>query len=183
MKKINTYISEKLRITKASIKNIEKTIVAEDFQHLNRVIEREIKKNGVHCSLNHIDISNIEDISYCFYNYNIREFDGDISEWDVSNVTDMTAMFLQSKFTGKYGDISDWDVSNVTRMDSMFDNSNYSGDISDWDVSNVLNMKWMFARTNYFNTDISKWKINRKCVMDSMFLDSSLDKKYRPQKV
>ena len=66
MKKISKYISEKLRITKASIKNIEKTIVAEDFKHLNRIIEREIKKNGVHCSLNHIDISNIEDMSYLF---------------------------------------------------------------------------------------------------------------------
>ncbi len=183
MKKINTYILEKLRITKANIKITEKTIVADDFRHLNRIIEREINKNGVHCSLNHIDISNIKDMSYCFHNYNIRNFDGDISEWDVSNVTDMTAMFLQSKFTGKYGDISDWDVSNVTRMDSMFDNSNYSGDISDWEVSKVLNMKWMFARTKSFNTDISKWKINRKCTMDSMFLDSSLDKKYRPQKV
>lgn len=181
MKTINKYITEKLKITKSNIKNIKKTIVAEDFKHLYNIIENEINKNGIHCSLNHIDISNIDNISYCFYN--IRNFDGDISDWDVSNVKDMSCMFLESNFTGKYGDISNWDVSNVEIMHSMFDRSKFSGDISDWDVSNVIDMRWMFARCETFNNDISKWKINRKCVMDSMFLDSSLDKKYRPQKV
>ena len=181
MKNINKYILEKLRISKDNIKNTKKTIVANDFHHLHRIIEQEINQNGVHCSLNHIDISNIEDISYCFFN--IRKFDGDISEWDVSNVKSMNSMFLKSNFTGKYGDIDGWDVSNVEDMSSMFDSSKFNGDISGWDVSNVTNMNWMFARCETFNKDISNWKINKKCAMDSMFLYSSLDEKYRPQKI
>jgi hypothetical protein len=183
MKHINEYILEKLRIPKPNTKNTKQTIVATDFKDLNRIIADEINKNGVHCSLNHIDISNIENMSYCFHNYNIRKFDGDISEWDVSRVRYMGAMFLESHFTGKYGDISEWDVSNVTDMHSMFDRSNYSGDISGWDVSNVINMDWMFARCKTFNNDISNWDINKNCTMHSTFLSCSLDEKYRPTKI
>jgi hypothetical protein len=158
MKTINRYIIEKLRIPKPNTKNTKQTIVATDFKDLNRIIADEINKNGVHCSLNHIDISNIENMSYCFQNYNIRKFDGDISEWDVSHVRYMGAMFLESHFTGKYGDISGWDV------------------------SNVINMDWMFARCKTFNNDISNWDINKKCTMYSMFLACPLDEKYRPTK-
>lgn len=182
MKKISKYILEKLRIPKPNTKNTKQTIVATDFKDLNRIINEEIAKNGVHCSLNHIDISNVDDMSYCFHNYNIRKFDGDISEWDVSHVKNMSCMFLESYFTGKYGDISDWDVSGVKNMHSMFDRSKYNGDISNWDVSNVINMDWMFARCKTFNNDISKWDINKKCTMNSTFLDSPLDEKYRPNK-
>ena len=182
MKKINTYILEKLRIPKPDKADTRGTIVATDFHDLNRIIHNEIMQNGVHCSLNHIDISNIENMSYCFHNYNIRKFDGDISEWDVSNVKDMSQMFWQSHFTGKYGDISGWNVSNVTDMHSMFDSSNFNGDISSWDVSKVTNMSWMFARCKTFNHDISNWRINKKCLMDSMFLACPLDEKYKPNK-
>ena len=183
MKELKQYILEKLRIPKPNNADTKEIIIAKDFHDLNRIIHNEIMKNGVHCSLNHIDISNVENMSYCFHNYNIRNFDGDISEWDVSHVRYMGAMFLESHFTGKYGDISAWDVSNVTDMHNMFDRSKYNGDISSWDVSHVINMDLMFARCKTFNNDISKWNINKKCTMNSTFLDSALDKKYRPTKI
>jgi len=79
-----------------------KTVVAADHAHLEELVQGAIEKYGPKCDLNFIDVSNITDMSYMFYNSN---FKGDISNWDVSNVTDMSGMFYGSKFNG---DISKW---------------------------------------------------------------------------
>jgi surface protein len=171
MKYINTYIVEKLKISKTP----KHTLFPKDKYELSEMIEDEIKQNGKECSLNHIDVSKITDMEELFYHSN---FNGDISEWNVSNVENMSYMFGSSKFNQ---DIYNWDVSNVINMNGMFSYSEFSGDISDWDVSNVENMKSMFAKNTNFNQDLSKWKINPNCNTYRMFASCYIEDKYKPQ--
>ena len=113
MKSFKQHILEKLKV---SVRNITKyTLFPKTKDELKNMIEDEIFKNGYRCSLNHIDVSEITDMSELFY---WSKFNGDISEWDVSSVTNMSYMFYNSKFNG---DISNWNVSNVTTMKEIFE--------------------------------------------------------------
>ena len=133
MKTLKQHILEKLKVSKPVY-----TLFPKTKNELKQMIEDEISKNGYRCSLNHIDVSKITDMSRLFYR---SKFNGDISEWNVSNVTNMRSMFYDSKFNR---DISAWDVSSLTDMGYMFYDSKFNGDISDWDVSNVTNIYNMF---------------------------------------
>ena len=113
MKSIYQYLYES--INTSSYKHYTK--FPKSKEELKQMIEAEISKDGYQCSLNHIDVSRITDMSRLFYNSN---FNGDISDWDVSSVEDMYCMFAQSEFNG---DISSWDVSNVKNMRYMFKDS------------------------------------------------------------
>lgn len=128
----------------------DKIIIA-DKEHLERFIKLEIEKNGNECDLNHLDVSNVTNMSYLFQD---TKFNGDISQWDVSNVRDMHSMFGESKFNG---DISKWDVSNLEDMSYMFSSSLFNKDILKWDVSKVSNMYASFNRAS-FNGDLTNWK-------------------------
>ena len=88
---------------------MQKTVVATN-ENIYKLVQDAIKKNGANCDLNYIDVSQVTDMSYLFFD---SEFTGDISRWDVNNVTNMSQMFEMSQFNG---DISQWDVSNVTDM-------------------------------------------------------------------
>ena len=133
MKSFKQHIFEKLRVNKQSY-----TLFPKTKDELKRMIKDEISKNGNNCSLNHIDVSEITDMSQLFFD---SIFNGDISKWDVSNVEDMRYMFFDSKFNG---DISNWDVYNVKDMSCMFEKSIFTGYIAEWNVSNVKDMSYMF---------------------------------------
>lgn len=60
------------------------TVVAQNKEHLEKLIGQTIKEKGNYCDLNFIDVSNVTDMSGTFEG---SEFDGDISKWNTTNVT------------------------------------------------------------------------------------------------
>ena len=124
MKSFKQHIFEKLKVR---ARNATKhALFPKTKDELKQMINDEISKNGNRCSLNHIDVSKITDMSRLF---NSSIFNGDISEWDVSNVTNMESMFYNSTFNG---DLSNWDVSNVMNKEYMFYNSPIENNPPKW---------------------------------------------------
>ena len=127
MKALNDFVLEKLKVA-----GNKHTYHPNSKDELVDLIIKEIETNGPECSLNHIDTSNITDMSYLFRGGNknqyqgghpvLGEFNGDISNWYVSNVENMRYMFYGSLFNG---DISDWQINPKAKgnMHAMFRNS------------------------------------------------------------
>ena len=104
----------------------------------------------------YFDVSEVEDMSYMFYNmesfiYDDRNSDGITDEW--------------GEPVNGYIDISHWDTSNVTNMSHMFDgcvgavnwvygDENYDI-VSSIDTSNVTDMSYMFANTRDTQTELA----------------------------
>ena len=85
MKPFKQHILEKLKVSKGTY-----TLFPKSSDELKQMIKDEISKNGNECSLNHIDVSRITDMTALFYS---SDFNGDISLWDVSNVENMERIF------------------------------------------------------------------------------------------
>lgn len=139
---------------------------------LRDLILTECYEKGWDTDLNHIDVSEVTDMSDLFSKPPYKVFTGDISKWDVSNVKNMSNMFAHSEFNS---DISTWNTANVTDMHSMFEASKFNKDISNWDVSNVKNMSKMFYFSE-FNQDISNWNTKNVSDMSLMFYGSEFNK-------
>ena len=74
MKSLKQHIFEKLKVR---ARNATKhALFPKPKDELKKMIKDEISKNGNRCSLNHIDVSKITDISELFVDSN---FNGDIS--------------------------------------------------------------------------------------------------------
>lgn len=129
------------------------TVIAQNREHLEELLEEAFRKRGDGCNLNFIDVSKITDMNnlFCIFDYN-----ADISKWNTKNVTNMSSMFRYSDFEG---DISNWDTSNVTNMENMFEDAIFNGDISKWNTKKVTNMNWMFYHAD-FEGDISNWDVS-----------------------
>ncbi len=178
-------------------------------EELVQIIKAEVERKGWNCSLNHIDVSRITDMSKLFSSsfvgYGLGEFNGDISRWDVSNAENMKWMFDENEsfnqpigdwdvsnvtdmggmFDGAYSfnqPLDRWDVSNVTHMDDMFKYAkSFNQPIGGWDVSNVTDMYRMFDGAKSFKQDLSKWKIKTKCSTVDMFHACPIKQEYKPK--
>ena len=70
------HILEKLILSKN--KKTQYTLFPKTKAELKEMIKAEIEQFGNECSLNHIDVSKIDNMDQLFFN---SDFDGDISEW------------------------------------------------------------------------------------------------------
>lgn len=143
MKRIESYITEKLKINKDSNK-VEYHYHPKSRGELIDLLLKLLEKRGSNADLNDIDVSAITDMNSLFYEVNrVPGIDRiDISKWDVSNVTNMNSMFYKC-----YG---------------------FNCDLSEWDVSKVTDMRHMFEYCSVVNFDIEKWKLNDKVKVKDM---------------
>lgn len=136
-------------------------------KELISVIKREVKKQpGIRLDLNHIDVSEITDMSCLFYDSISKSIEELlIDKWDVSKVTNMSSMF--EGCLSFNSDLSKWDTSSVTNMNYMFYGcKNFNSDISGWDVSKVTDFRYMFYRCKSFKSDLTAWNVSETALIN-----------------
>ena len=155
MEHINKFISNRIKRS-YYIKATDETI--------KEIVKDELNRLGHNADLNHIDVSEVTDMSYlfsCDYDDNLgpyyKDINPDISGWDVRKVKTMKFMFYEcEKFNC---DISGWDVSSVENMRGAFEYcKSFNQDLSQWDVSNVEYASYIFMGCNMKPNFIPKFK-------------------------
>lgn len=160
--------------------------IARNSAHLTTLVHAELARLGPRCTLNHIDVSLVDDFSWLFTE---TEFDGDVSQWDMSRAVNLTGMFRESYFSGDIsrwnvstvaqmgmmfaycpfnGDISQWNTSSLVQAYDLFDHSGFGGDVSAWDVAKVVSTNGMFSNSE-FSGDVSAWDVRNVRDMSRMF--------------
>ncbi len=123
---------------------------------------------------NNWDVSNINDMSYLFYN--IDMFNEPIGNWNVSKVTTMSHMFHNAK---KFNQLIDgWDVSNVADMSDMFHGATeFNKPLNGWGnkLRNLLDMSNMFDGATKFNKPLNEWVIIRGINRKGAFNDTAFE--------
>ena len=107
-----------------------------------------------------IDISNITDFSYLFYDSTIKEVD--LSGWE-SNIiysTNFYRMFANCKNLTTVKGIENWGFNVGTDISYMFENCislTTLDDIKNWDVSAVNEMEYLFSGCENLTTAVLNW--------------------------
>ena len=145
MKKLNNYITERLKL---SSKSNTYTCKPKNRLELREILKERLAKDK-DADLNDIDVSEITNFVVIVGGSATGLFEGldphniKIDQWDVSNVTDMFSLFYECENFNC--DLSNWNVSKVTNMDYMFDGcEKFNCDLSNWNVSNVKFMDSTF---------------------------------------
>ena len=180
MKRLTTYIQEKLLINKDFNKKnrINITEVPKDSDELKKIIKDRYDKLGPGTKqkpidFNDIDTSNITAFADLF---NRLEFEYiDISSWDASRVYSMMNMFYSCEELVSIGDIGEWDVSNVETFRGMFFDCRSLeniGDLTEWEVTDKLkdtcSMFCMCYKLKNIG-DIGKWEMRNVSNTCEMF--------------
>ena len=165
-------MNEKLIINKNFV---DCTIVCNNDTVFDIVNEEVHKQSGngqtrLHpIDLNHIDVSEVTDMSCLFDAINdevtLRYID--ISGWDVSNVEQMRWMFSDCKELVSVGNLSEWNVKKLTNAEGIFKNCKnlmFVGDISNWKPDNLSDhgVSDMFIGCKKLKGnvgDLTKWNI------------------------
>lgn len=93
---------------------MKKIYLSASKEELKEYIRKYTHLYGSFCSLNHLDVSKIQDMSYLFCG---SAFNGDISKWDVSSVKNMDSMFAHSQFRGN---LELWKPLKLLSLQNMF---------------------------------------------------------------
>ena len=89
------------------------TIEVHFLTQLEEIIAQEIAENSVSCDLNHLDVSEMQDLSDAFKG---SLFQGNVSSWQVNMIFDMRGLFADSSFAG---DLSNWDINPYIHVKGM----------------------------------------------------------------
>ena len=194
---LTKFITERLKIT-SKTKPLRLQPTSKD--ELKAIIDQELKQQGPDADLNHIDTSEITDMSELFKDLDPRNIQ--IDQWNTSNVTNMNSMFIYCRKFNCDG-LGSWDMSNVRDMSNMFKEcKNFNCDLSDWklpkitslyltfykcsnftgtglenwDVSNINDMSYAFTGCKLLNCDLSHWDVSNVSHMEYAFKEcESLD--------
>lgn len=156
--------------------------------NIYQIVIDEINRLGHDASLNHIDVSEVTDMTGLFacdnssisnlrsyYNdrnpseIDYQDINPDISKWNVSKVKNMYNMFRQCQNLSDL-DLSNWNVSNVEDMRCLFQFCHkFNSDISKWNVSKVKDMGHMLHGCDIFDQDLKNWVVSKVENMEYMF--------------